>query len=398
MTQPSGERHAVTARRAMYAAIVVVVAVGIGMAMRPERIGVETADVKVERLRVTVDAEGRTRVRDRYVVTAPIGGRLERVALDAGDSIRAGAVVARISPAPLDEPAARQARAALDAARGLASEGATRVRLAESGLAQARRDAARTRRLHDAGAVAPLALEEAELLASTREDELVAARAHVRVAAAEVQQAQAALLHVGGGGGSAILSVRAPASGRILRLAGRSERIVAPGTTIAEIGDTRALEVVVDVLSTDAALIVTGMPVVLEGWGGDQPLMGHVRLVEPAASTRISALGVEEQRVDVIVAVTDPPSSLGDGFRLDARIVVWEDDSVLTVPASALVRDGAAWGVFVVEDGRATRRPVTIGRMGEASAQVLAGVARGEAVIVLPSDKVRDGVRVSRPN
>jgi HlyD family secretion protein len=396
MTQASGERRVVTARTILYAAVALVVIAGIAMAMRPEAIVVETAEVQEGALRVTVDAEGKTRVRDRYVVTAPVGGRLERVPLDVGDSVRRGDVVARIGPTPLDEPAARQARAELDAARATASETATRVRLAEAALAQARRDEGRTRRLHGAGGVAPRALEEAELLAATRADELAAAHDQVRVAAAQVQQAQAALLHVGARGGGAVVPVRAPASGRILRLAGHSERIVAPGMTLVEIGDTRALEVVVDVLSSDASHIEGGMPVLLEGWGGEVALEGTVRLVEPAASTRISALGVEEQRVDVIVDLRDPPAALGDGFRLDARIVVWEQATVLTVPASALVRDGASWGVFVVDQGRATRRPVTIGRLGETSAQVVAGVARGDRVIVLPSDKVRDGVRVER--
>lgn len=394
MTKPSGERRASVRGRVMLVAIAVVAVAGIAMAMRPDRIVVETATVSYAPLRVTVDAEGRTRVRDRFVVTSPVAGRLERVPLSEGDSVRAGDVVARLAPAPLDEPATRQARASLDAARALAREADTRVRVAVAASAQAKRDAERTRRLHDAGAVAPRALEEADLLAATRDDELAAARAHAVAALAEVQQAQAALLHVGGGG-SAIVEVRAPAGGRVLRLAGRSERVVAPGTTIAEIGDVGGLEVVVDVLSTDAALVRAGMPVLLEGWGGDEALQGAVRLVEPAASTRVSALGVEEQRVDVIVDVLDAPPALGDGFRLDARIVVWSADSVLVVPASALVRDGAAWGVYIVRGGRAERRAVTIGRLGEASAQLISGLSRGDTVIVLPSDKVREGVRVS---
>ena len=181
----------------------------------------------------------------------------------------------------------------------------------------------------------------------------------------------------------------------MLRLAARSERVVAPGTTIAEIGDTRGLEVVVDVLSTDAALVEPGMPVLLEGWGGEVAIAGRVRLVEPAATTRVSALGVEEQRVDVIVDVPDAPASLGDAYRLDARIVVWAADAVLTVPASALVRDGAEWAVFLVSAGRAERRRVQVGRMGSALVEVLAGLVAGDVVIVLPSDKVRDGVRVA---
>ena len=216
----------------------------------------------------------------------------------------------------------------------------------------------------------------------------------MRASAADVQQARAALLHAGVGGEGMVL-VRAPATGHVLRLADRSQRVVAPGSTIAEIGDTRALEVVVDVLSSEAALVRTGMPVLLGGWGGDTSCAGRVRRVEPAATTRVSALGVEEQRVDVVVDLPDAPVELGDGFRLDAHIVVWEAGSVLTVPTSALVRAGGDWAVYAMQDGRAVRRVVRLGHMGEAAAEVLGGLAAGDRVIVFPSDKVREGGRVT---
>ena len=393
-SKASAVRRTPTVRRVVAAAVVLLALAGVGAALRPDAIVVETATALHAPMQATVDAEGRTRVRDRYVVAAPVSGRLERVPLQEGDLVRAGDVVARIGPAPLDEPSARQARARLDAARALLREAATRVRTAEAASAQAGRDAGRARRLHEAGALAPRALEEAELQAAARADELAAARAHAAAAEAEVAQATAALMHVGGGG-EGVVPVRAPAAGRVLRLAGRSERVIAPGATIAEIGDTRGLEVVVDVLSSDAALVRPGMPVRLEGWGGEEAVHGRVRLVEPAATTRISALGVEEQRVDVLVDVPDPPASLGDGYRLDARIVVWDAPSTLRVPASALVRDGEAWSVFVVSSGRAERRRVRLGRIGGAAAQVLGGLAPGATVIVYPSDKVRDGVRVT---
>jgi HlyD family secretion protein len=387
-------RRALTVKRAALLAVVALVLAGVGAALRPDALEVETAVVRRTPLRVTVDAEGMTRVRDRYVLAAPVTGRLERLAVDEGDAVRAGDVVARIAPAPLDEPAARQARARLDAARALEREAATRVRLAEAASAQAARDAVRARRLHEAGAVAARALEEAELLARGRSDDVAAARAHAAAAAAEVAQATAALLHVGGGAGAAV-PVRTPAAGRVLRLADRSERVIAAGTTIAEVGDTRGLEVVVDVLSSDAAVICPGMPASLEGWGGDAAVAGTVRLVEPAATTRVSALGVDEQRVDVLVEVPDPPPSLGDGFRVDARILVWSADSVLAIPASALVRAGSGWGAFVVRSGRAVLRPIEVGRMGGGAAQILAGLAEGDVVIVFPSDQVRDGGRVA---
>jgi HlyD family secretion protein len=387
-----------TPKRLTLAALGVIVIAGGAAALRPDATEVETAAVARDALRVTVDAEGKTRVRDRYVVAAPVPGRLERVPLAEGAAVRAGDVIARLAPAPLDEPAARQARARLDAARALATEAATRVRLTESALGQARRDAERTRRLLEAGAVAARALEEADLAARARADDLAAARAHLAAARAEVDQATAALLHAGAtpdGGAGGVVVVRAPAAGRVLRLAERSERIVAPGSLIAEIGDTRGLEVVVDVLSSDAARVRPGMPVRLEGWGGDRPVSGRVRLVEPAAATRVSALGVEEQRVNVVVDVVDPPASLGDGYRLDARIVVWEADDVLTVPASALVRDGDGWAVYAVHEGRATLRDVRLGQMGGAAAQVLDGLRAGDRVVVFPSDKLQPGARVA---
>lgn len=227
-----------------------------------------------------------------------------------------------------------------------------------------------------------------------RDGELVAARAHAAAARAEVNQASAALLYAGGETGAVVL-VRAPSAGRVLRLAERSERIVASGATIAELGDTDGLEVVVDVLSCDAARICAAMPVSLDGWGGDGAVHGRVRRVEPAATTRVSALGVEEQRVNVIVGPVDPPASLGDGYRLDARIVVWDGRNVLTMPASALVRAGAGWAAYVVERGRARMRSVDVGRMAGATSEVVGGLAAGDRVIVFPSDRLHEGARVT---
>ena len=384
-------------RRVVIGAAVVVVIAGVIAALRPEAVEVETAVVGRGPLRVTVDAEGRARVRDRFVVAAPVSGRLERMPLVEGDTVRAGDVIARLAPAPFDEPSARQAGARVAAARAIALEAETRVRVADAAFGQARRDVERTRHLHLAGAVAARTLEEAELAVQTRTSDLAAARARVAATAADVEQASAALLHAGGGAGGAggAVVVRAPSAGRVLRLAERSERVVAPGSAIAEIGDVRNLEVVVDVLSSDAARVGEGMAVSLDGWGGDGTVHGRVRRVEPAATTRVSALGVEEQRVNVLVDVLDPPASLGDRYRVDASIVVWEDDDVLSVPASALVRMGAGWAAYVVEAGRARLRSIEVGRMGGATAQVLGGLAAGDRVIVFPSDRIGEGARVA---
>ena len=384
-----------TAKRVTVGVVAVAVLVGITGALRPDPVEVEAAVASRGALRVTVDVEGKTRVRDRYVVAAPVSGRLERVPLAEGMTVRAGDVIARIAPAPVDEPSARQARARLDAARAHAVDAAARVRAAEAALGQARRDAERTRRLATAGALAEQSVEEAELLARARAEDLAGARALASAAAAEVQQTKAALLYSGGrlatGG---VVVVRAPTAGRVLRLAERSERVIAPGSLIAEVGDTRGIEVVVDVLSSDAARVRPGMPVVLDGWGGDAPVAGRVRLIEPAATTRVSALGIEEQRVNVLVDIPAAPAALGDGYHVDAHIVVWERPSVLTVPASALVRAPQGWAVYAIDAGRARLRPVAIGQLGGAAAEVLGGLAVGQRVILFPSDAIREGVRV----
>jgi HlyD family secretion protein len=394
MLEHSKIRHALTPRRVVLAGVGVLAVTGLVSVFRPDPTTVDMATVQRMPLRVTVDADAKTRVRDRYIVTTPVAGRLERLPLSEGDSVRAGDPVAGLAPAPLDESTARQARARLDAAEAVVRNAASGVALAEASSAQATRDAERARRLFAVGGIARRDLEAAELAERARTDEVSAARARASVAAADVRQARAALLATGVGG-KATMFVRAPVAGHILRLADRSERVVPPGSMIAEIGDTRAMEVVVDVLSSDAALVRSGMPVLLDGWGGDRTCVGHVRRVEPAATTRVSALGVEEQRVNVIVDVPDPPQVLGDGYGLDARIVVWQADSVLAVPTSALVRSGTDWAVYAVDGGRAERRVVRIGRIGEAAAQVLGGVSAGERVIVFPSDKVRDGGRVA---
>lgn len=388
---------AITTRRVAVGATVLAVGGAIAGALRPAPLPVETAEVRVAPLTVTLDAEGRTRVRDRYVLTAPVAGRLARVALAEGALVRPGDVVARLAPAPLDEASAREAHAALAAARAVAAEASARVPAAAQALAQARRDAERTRRLADAGAVAPRAVEEAALAARARADELAALHARRDAARADVARAEAALLRDDPSGRAPAVDVRAPVAGRVLRLAERSERVVAAGAPIAELGDPRGLEVVVDVLSSDAARVRPGMAARLEGWGGERPVPARVRLVEPAAATRVSALGVEEQRVNVVLDVPNAPPALGDGFRVDARIVTWAAPAVLVVPTGALVRapDGSGWAAYVVEGGRAALRAVRVGELGGAQARVVAGLRAGERVVLFPSDKVAAGARLA---
>ncbi|HEX6052824.1 MAG TPA: efflux RND transporter periplasmic adaptor subunit [Gemmatimonadaceae bacterium] len=373
-----------------------VVAVGVfgWLGMRERPIDVDTALVRRGTLQVTVDAEGKTRVRDRYVITAPVAGRLQRMDVGEGARVRAGEVIARISPLPLDPQGVRQAEARLTAAKSLLRDAETRVRQARATLDQEQRASTRIGRLADAGALPERDREEALLAVRLRDDELDAALARARAATADVEQARAALMAVGGAPGG-ILLIRAPADGCVLRVPERSERVVAPGMTLLELGDAGALELVVDILSADASRVDAGARVVIDRWGDGEALTGRVRLVEPAAFTRVSALGVEEQRVNVIIDLPTGPTPLSDGYRVEARILVREQPNTLMVPVSALFRHGEAWAVFVVDDDRAALTPVRIGERSATDAEVTTGLDAGDRVILFPSDQIETGRRVS---
>jgi HlyD family secretion protein len=364
-------------------------------------------EVDVEKVRrgpltVTVDEEGETRVRDRFVVAAPIAGRLERISLKAGALVDNGSVVARIYPLQLDPRAQAEAAARLDAAQAARREAEARVAQADAALRQASRSAQRARQLARPGTISAEELELAELAETSRTKELEAARFAATVAEHNVAAAKAALLSTnpsdempGCGDGSApCIAVKAPVGGRILRVVEESERVVPVGSPLVEIGDPAQLEIVIDVLSADAVKIEAGAAVIVEDWGGDRALAARVRLVEPSGFTKLSALGVEEQRVNVIADFVDRPTNLADGYRLEARIVVWQGADVLQVPTSALFRRGGEWFVFVVAGDRARRRAVRVGHRSSIDAEILEGLEVDEAVILHPSDLIDDGVHV----
>ncbi len=386
-------------RYAWWAASAAAIALLLFWMIRPETVSVETAPAAVGPLAVTVGDEGQTRVRNRHVVTAPVSGRLDRIALQVGDPIRPGMVVARLLPLALDARSRQRAEAALAASRDLERSAAAAVGEARTGLEQARADRERAERLLTSGGIAPADVERLQRVERARERELDAAEGRAAAAAHEVEVARSALMAAdpasaaGARGGG--LSLTCPFGGRVLALPERSARTVAAGEPILEIGDPGDLEVVVDLLSADAVKVEPGMPMLLTGWGGDSALAGRVRRVEPSGFTKVSALGVEEQRVNVVGDLIAPPPSLGDRFRVDVRIVLWEADSVLRVPSSALFRRGSGWALFVVEDGRARERPVTIGHESQTEAEVVKGIASGDRIIRHPTDQVRDGVRVS---
>lgn len=388
MSIPRGTRRIAT----IAIALVLVIAIA-GYAMRPEVIDVETGIVKRGPLRVTIDEDGRTRVRNRFVIAAPVAGRLERITLREGDQVARGQTVAWIAPLPLDSSTRQIASARLRSAEALRSEAASRVEQARVALDQARNSENRRAALLAAGAISPEQREQAAAETRSRDKDLAAALSRARAANADVEAARAALLPTGSDGAHAV-PVRSPVKGHVLRVPEPSERVIAASAPILELGDAAALEVISDVLSSDAVRIQPGDAVEIVEWGGDHALSGHVRSIEPSAFTRVSALGVDEQRVNVLVDLLDPPPGLGDGFRVEIRATVWESKDVLTVPSSALFQRSGGWAVFTVEKGKARLRRVEIGHRASASVEITSGLKSGELVVLFPSDKIDAGSRV----
>jgi HlyD family secretion protein len=380
-------------------------------AFLPRPVAVETALAAAGPLAVTIDEEGRTRTRDRYTIAAPTAGDLERVTLRAGDRVERGQTLAVLHLSQLDAREREAARGRLRAAEALRREAVENSARAAADAAQASRERERSEQLHSKGYVALQELEQARSAEIAAAKGAEAARFRIEAATSEVAVAKAALLagEEGAADERRRLALRSPADGRVLLVHEESERVVAAGTPILEIGDPCCLEVVIEVLSSDAVRVRPGMPVRLEGWGGEGSLAAAVRTVEPAAFTKVSALGVEEQRVNVIADLAGDAATLGDGYRVEARIVAWSADSVLKVPASALFRQsgpagsgagpapGAAggWAVFAVEGGRARQRPVEVGHRTAAEAEILGGLSAGDRVVLHPANELRDGARVS---
>jgi len=375
------------------AAIAAVAALAYLFAPAPLAVDVATAARRA--LLVTVDEDGETRARDRYVVSAPVAGRVARIALREGDAIARDQVVAQLWTLPLSAREREEQTSRIVAAEALAQEAAERVRRAETDHAQARRDRERSEQLARTGIVSAQDTEQAVLAERMRANALEEARFRERSAIAEAEAARAARLALSeeqtGPEGS--IRLRSPVDGRVLRIPERSERVVTAGTPLVTVGDPARLEIVIDVLTTEAVKVRPGMAVLLEDWGGERTLSARVRVVEPFAFTKVSALGVEEQRVNVVADFVDDPGPLGDAYRVDARIVVWQGE-VLAVPASAVFRRGDGMAAFVVEGGRARRRAVTVGHRGADDVEIVAGLDAGDVVIRHPPNAVDDGVRV----
>ena len=383
----------------MGAVAVAAALVAMWMALTASVLQVETGTVTRGTVTVTVDDEGRTRVRDRYVVAAPIDGRVARLTVIEGHRVLEGDVLASIYPSPVDPRAAEIARSQSAAADARRLDMAAQVEKGRAAAVQAGRELARMTELARSGDVSQEALEQARLAVTSAGQDLQSKQAALRAAEADVAAARAVLIGASSGGppGAAVI-VRAPTAGRVLRVVQQSARVVQAGMPLLEIGDATGLEAVIDVLSEEAVQIKPGDPVRFDQWGGDATLQGNVRLVEPDAFTKVSALGVEEQRVNVIVDLFDAPSSLGVGYRVQAHIVTWTGETVLSVPTSALFQQEGAWTVFKVQEGRAMRRNARIGHRSAEAAEVLEGLMEGERVVLYPSAAIADGVKVeARP-
>jgi HlyD family secretion protein len=365
----------------------------IALLFRPEPLRVDTGQVQKGGMQVTVDEQGETRAHDRFVVTAPVAGRLTRIELHDGDAVQQNQVVAQIAPLPLSVQERSEQTARIASAQARQREAEELVRHAREDLEQARRESKRVERLVKDGFMSSQAAEQARNAEITIANEMEAARFRVKSAAAEVILAESGLIAVQGGKG-ALFKVRSPVAGRILSIPDQSERVVAAGSPLLTVGDMSKLEVVIELLSSEAVKVKPGMPVILDGWGGSHSLQAKVRLVEPHAFTKVSALGVEEKRTNVVADFVDVPQSLGDGYRVNAHIVVWTAEAVTKVPASALFRCADAWCAFVVEKGVAKRRVVTIGQRNSQEAEALAGLDPGEVVVRHPANQIDEGVRV----
>ncbi len=378
------------------------------LALWPSAVRVDSATAASGTVRETLEAEGRTRVRDRYLITAPVAAQVRRLELAPGDQVQAGDVVATLDPvtAPaLDARSRAQAVAQAEAAQAQLRAAQTEQSAAEAASRLAQSEAQRVRALVAQGMLSAAAGEQADT--AQRQAELASQSARFRVATAAHQLAAAqALLQTSRAGtaGPGTLPLQAPASGVVLQRPVESARTVAAGTPLLEVGDPTALEVVVDVLSADAARLRTGMPVALEHWGEGPALQARVLRVEPAAFTKVSALGVEEQRVWVVLDLLTPVAerpTLGEAYRVQARFVLRQADEALWVPSGAVFRhdgpQGQGWAVFRVDGGRARLQPVSLGLQGEGRTQVLQGLQAGQAVVLHPPRDLRDGQRVVQP-
>lgn len=376
-------------------------------ALMPAPVPVDLAQITSGPMRVTVDEEGETDIVEVYVVSAPIGGKLLRTPRKSGDAIEKDKTVVAViqpgDPSFLDVRTRRELAAAVEAAKATVELAKAEIRKAESELTFAESELKRAEQLAQRETISQRTLEKASLDVELRRAALVQAKANLDLRERELDSAEARLMGPEQASPqiddqSCCVQLYAPVDGRVLKVLKESEQVVQPGEPLVETGDPRDIEIVVDLLSSDATKVSPGAPATIDGWGGGRILNARVTYIEPAAFTKVSALGIEEQRVNVHLELLDPweqRKELGHDFRVFVRITVWQADNALRVPLSALFRQGQDWAVFRMAEGRAVLTPVRIGHRNLEHAEVLGGLAAGDHVIVHPSDRVADGTRVS---
>lgn len=366
----------------------------------PSAIPVSVEEARIAPLEVTIEEEGKTRVIDRFTISAPVTGYIMRLEYEVGDSVRAGQELFRIQPVP-DLIGARQrevAEAQLEAARIRKMQAREQFRLASEEKRVADTELQRLQNLFEEGIGSRQMLDNADLAAKRAATQLASAEFAVKVAEHEIRAAESGLQVFQSARGEERISIPAPVDGSLLKIHQKSEGTVQAGTPILEIGDPRSLELRIDLLSTDAVKLIKGTPVRIKRWGSELVLQGLVKTIEPTGYTRISALGVEEQRVPVIVEITSPYRQwrvLGDGFRVVAEFIIWEGKEVLQVPSSSLFRtEDARWALFIAERGEAKLNRVEIGRQSGLYTQITGGLTSGQQVITHPDERIEEGVAV----
>lgn len=396
--------------RGIFAAVALAALLGVlAVLFRPNPVVVEAAIASRGPMKVTVSSEGRTKAKDQFEVVAPIAGRLLRISLKAGDSVVEGRTIIAVIEPPQPQFNDSRSNAELEA-KVKAAEAALGHALADQDRAKAdlefaKQEIDRNRSLSSIGAVSNRVLQQAERDIKTREAALMVAESVVKQRTSELELAKASLTNPSPGPSEASdpppsLEIRAPVTGKVLNVIKESEAIVTPGMPLVQLGDVTKLEVMLEMLSEDAVKVRPGSSAVLEGWGGTQ-LNARVRRIEPSGFTKVSALGIEEQRVRVMLDFTDPPEkweTLGHGYRVNAKITIWNGDNVLKVPLGSLFRDENTWACYAIVGGQAQLKHLEIGHINDAEAEVLAGLADGAAVILHPSDRITNAVPVVMRN
>lgn len=393
------------ARRLVWSIMATAVIVVFWLALRPPAVPCDIETIDRGPLVITVTENGRTRLKERYIVSSPLAGLADRITLKPGDRVVAGeTVLVRIvasDPSLLDERSRAQAEARVRASEAAVLRAEPELLRREAELEHFRAEFERVEAAFESRAASTKELEDERIVLRTAEQAVQAARFALEVSKFELEQAQATLLPPATTADDRprqAIEVRSPVTGKVLRVIRESSGAVTPGDSLIELGSLTDLEVVVDVLSEQAVRVRRDQRATLERWGGEQPLQGIVRIVEPSGFTKVSALGIEEQRVNIVIDFLDPPEhhpTLGDNFRVEARIIVITKPDVLRVPLGALLRHRGEWSVYAITDGKARLRAVRIGERSEQFAEILDGLAPGDRVIVFPSDRVRDGTRVS---